>query len=54
LVHFAKKKGLGFGPSTAVGILAAIEAAKKSSGKSYVIIAADGIENYESEYKNIL
>ncbi len=53
LIYFAKKD-LGFGPSTAVAVIAAIEAAKKTSGKSYVIIAADGIENYESEYKNIL
>jgi cysteine synthase len=53
LVHFAKE-GLGFGPSTGIALLAAIGAAKESSGKSFVVIAADGIGNYESEYKNIL
>ncbi len=48
------KKGLGFGPSTAVALSTAINAAKNETGKSFVIVAADGIENYESEYKNIL
>ena len=53
LRHFAKRD-LGFGPSTGVALLATIEASRGQSGKSFAIIAADGIENYESEYKHIL
>lgn len=53
LGYFAKI-GLGFGPSTAVALLAAIDASKGQTGRSFAIIAADGIENYESEYRHIL
>ena len=48
------KKGLGFGPSTGVALLAAIDASASQTGKSFAIIAADGIANYASEYKHIL
>ena len=53
LVHFARR-GLGFGPSTGIALLATIELARRYSGKSFVVLAADGIQNYETEYKNIL
>jgi cysteine synthase len=53
LSYFAKRD-LGFGPSTAVALLAAVGASADQRGKSFVIIAADGIENYESEYRHIL
>ncbi|MDG6923933.1 MAG: pyridoxal-phosphate dependent enzyme, partial [Nitrososphaerota archaeon] len=52
LSYFAKRN-LGFGPSTGVALLAALEASKDQKGKSFAIIAADGIENYESEYRHI-
>jgi len=53
LGHFAKN-GFGFGPSAAVALLAAIDVSENQKEKSFAIIAADRIENYESEYKNIL
>ena len=53
LVYFARL-GLGIGPSTGIALLAAIELTQRNSGKSLVVLAADGIQNYESEYKNIL
>ncbi|MHB2035239.1 MAG: pyridoxal-phosphate dependent enzyme [Nitrososphaerales archaeon] len=53
LGHFVKS-GFGFGPSTAVALLAAIDVSENQKGKSFAIIAADSIENYKSEYKNIL
>ena len=53
LAYFARH-GLGIGPSTVIALLAAIELTKKNSDQSLVVLAADGIQNYESEYKNIL
>ena len=53
LGYFAKR-GLGFGPSTGIALLAAIEASGDQTGKTFAIIAADGIANYASEYKHIL
>ena len=53
LGYFAKK-GLGFGPSTGIALLAAIDASAGQTGKLFAIIAADGIANYASEYKHIL
>ncbi|HVB12565.1 MAG TPA: pyridoxal-phosphate dependent enzyme [Nitrososphaerales archaeon] len=53
LEYFAKR-GLGFGPSTAIALLAAIEESREQKSKTYAVIAADGIENYASEYGHIL
>ncbi|MGI0091174.1 MAG: pyridoxal-phosphate dependent enzyme [Nitrososphaerales archaeon] len=54
LLGYFAKNGIGVGPSTGVAILAAIDEAGSQRGKSFAIIAADGIENYESEHKSIL
>jgi cysteine synthase len=54
VLGFFAKRDLGFGPSTGLALLAALEASKGQKGRTYAIIAADGIENYESEYKHIL
>lgn len=52
LEHFARS-GLRFGPSTAIGLLAAIEIAKTEQDKTFVIIAADNLDNYVSEYRHL-
>ena len=53
LKYFARI-GLGFGPSTGIAMLAAIDASSLQKEKSFAVLAADGIENYESEYRHIL
>jgi cysteine synthase A len=50
LWSYCVEKGIAIGPSTAIGLQAAIDA---QQGMSFVTIAADGIENYETEYRNL-
>lgn len=54
LLEYFLKNGLRFGPSTAVGLLAAVEMSRKEIGKTFVIIAADSIDNYGAEYNQFL
>jgi len=48
------KRGLGFGPSTGIALLAAIDVSAVQKGKTFAILAADGMANYASEYKHVL
>jgi cysteine synthase A len=54
LLKFMVQRGVFIGPSTAVALQAALEAPTSSEASNFAIIAADSIENYESEYSEIL
>ncbi len=52
ILRYLLKKGIEVGPSTAIALTAAIDAASSDEMKrTFAIIAADGIENYEARYK---
>lgn len=52
VLEYFGRMGLRFGPSTAVGLLAAIEIAQKEKDKTFAIIAADSLGNYETDYNH--
>lgn len=51
VLSYLLNKGIGVGPSTAVALTAALDVAVNGEGKTFAIIAADGIENYQSHFK---
>ena len=54
LIEHMLRRGINIGPSTAIALQAAIETSATKKDSKFVIIGADGIENYESEYREIL
>lgn len=54
LIEHMLRKGINVGPSTAIALQAAIDSSTTKKESNFVIIGADGIENYESEYHEIL
>ena len=54
LLEYFVKEGLHIGPSTAVGLVAAVEMAKAERGKVFAVIASDSLDNYEAEYNHLL
>jgi cysteine synthase len=52
VLMYLLSKGIAVGPSTAIALTAALDAAAGDDEKrTFAIIAADGIENYETHYK---
>jgi cysteine synthase len=52
VLRYLLKMGIAVGPSTAIALTAALEAASSDDMKRrYAIIAADGIKSYEARYK---
>ena len=51
ILKFFVKEGIRFGPSTAIALEAAT-GILDDGGKSLAVIAADGIENYRTEYSD--
>lgn len=54
LLRYFAARGMNIGPSTAIALQAAIDSTATEEEKTLAVIAADGIENYLSEYKGIL
>lgn len=54
LIKHMLRKGINIGPSTAIALQAAIDSSATMKESNFVVIGADGIENYESEYREIL
>lgn len=54
LIEYMLRNGINIGPSTAIALRAAIDSSASKKDSKFVIIGADGIENYESEYQEIL
>jgi cysteine synthase len=50
-LKYLLEKQVNVGPSTATALRAALDASVTENAKTFAVVAADGIENYESQYK---